>query len=291
MVAGLLTNPSGAAHAMKRLRVAIQGERGSFSEEAATKLLCPRIAVLPCATFPAAFSMLQRGPADRCVVPIENTLAGSVHENYDLLLEHRFCVEAELNLRIRLMLIARRGAVLRQIKKVYSHPVALAQCRRFFAQHPKMQPLAAYDTAGSVKMIVEQGSRDAAAIAGRLAAGVYGARVLVPDIEDYAENFTRFLLVRRGAQTRADANKTSIVFATKNVPGSLFRCLAVFALRDIDLTKIESRPWRGRPWEYLFYLDFLGRPDTSPGREALSHLGELTSFLRVLGCYPRSRRS
>ncbi len=115
--------------------------------------------------------------------------------------------------------------------------------------------------------------------------------MLVPAIEDYAENFTRFLLVRRRAQTRAGANKTSIVFATKNVPGSLFRCLAVFALRDIDLTKIESRPWRGRPWEYLFYLDFLGRPDTSPGREALSHLGELTSFLRVLGCYPRSRRS
>lgn len=276
---------------MKRLRVAIQGERGSFSEEAATKLLGPRIAVVPCATFPAAFSMLRQGPADRCVVPIENTLAGSVHENYDLLLEHRFCVEAEFNLRIRLMLIARRGAALRQIKKVYSHPVALAQCRRFFVQHPKMQPVAAYDTAGSVKMIVEQGSSDAAAIAGRLAAGAYGARVLVPDIEDYAENFTRFLLVRRGAQTRAGANKTSIVFATKNVPGSLFRCLAVFALRDIDLTKIESRPWRGRPWEYLFYLDFLGRPDTSPGREALSHLGELTSFLRVLGCYPRSRWS
>ena len=116
-------------------------------------------------------------------------------------------------------------------------------------------------------------------------------RVWCPAIEDYAENFTRFLLVRRGARTRAGANKTSIVFATQNVPGSLFRCLAVFALRDIDLTKIESRPWRGRPWEYLFYLDFLGRPDTSPGREALSHLGELTSFLRVLGCYPRSRRS
>ncbi|MFY9584755.1 MAG: prephenate dehydratase [Candidatus Acidiferrales bacterium] len=276
---------------MKRLRVAIQGERGSFSEEAATKLLGQRIAVLPCATFSAAFSMLRQGRADRCVVPIENTLAGSVHENYDLLLEHGFWVEAELNLRIRLMLIARRGAALRQIKKVYSHPVALAQCRRFFVQHLKMQPVAAYDTAGSVKMIVEQGSSDAAAIAGRLAAGAYGARVLVPDIEDYAENFTRFLLVRRGARVRAGANKTSIVFATKNVPGSLFRCLAVFALRDIDLTKIESRPWRGRPWEYLFYLDFLGRPDNSPGREALSHLGELTSFLRVLGCYRRSRRS
>ena len=274
---------------MKRLRVAIQGERGSFSQEAATKLLGPRIAVLPCATFAAAFALLGRGRADRCLVPIENTLAGSVHENYDLLLEHGFWVEAELNLRIRLMLIARRGVALRQIKKVYSHPVALAQCRNFFVRRRKIQPVATYDTAGSVKMIVEQNSKEAAAIAGRLAAAAYGARVLLPDIEDYTGNFTRFLLVRRTAHTRAEANKTSIVFATKNVPGSLFRCLAVFALRDINLTKIESRPWRGRPWEYLFYLDFMGRPVTPPGREALSHLRELTSFLRVLGCYPRSR--
>jgi len=274
---------------MKRLRVAIQGERGSFSEEAAKKLLGPHIAVLPCATFAAVFSALRQGRADRCVVPIENTLAGSVHENYDHLLEHRFWVEAELNLRIRLMLIACRGVALPQIQKVYSHPVALAQCRKFFARHRRVEPVAAYDTAGSVKMIVEQGSRDAGAIAGRLAAAAYGARVLTPEIEDYSGNFTRFLLVRRGARTRTSANKTSIVFATKNVPGSLFRCLAVFALRDVNLTKIESRPWRGRPWEYLFYLDFLGRPDTTPGREALSHLQELTSFLRVLGCYPRSK--
>ncbi len=251
---------------MKRLRVAIQGERGSFSEEAATKLLGSRIAVLPCATFAVAFAMVQRGRADRCVVPIENTLAGSVHENYDLLLEHSFWVEAELTLRIRLMLIARRGAALRQIRQVHSHPVALAQCRNFFARHPRMRPVAAYDTAGSVKMIVEQGSTETAAIAGRLAATTYGARILAPNIEDYSGNFTRFLLVRRAARTRRGANKTSIVFTTPNVPGSLFRCLAAFALRNINLTKLESRPWRGRPWEYLFYLDFLGRPGARPFR-------------------------
>ena len=270
------------------LRVAIQGERGSFSEEAATKLLGPRISVLPCATFATAFALLRKGRADRGVIPIENTLAGSVHENYDHLLEHKFWVEAELNLRIRLMLIARRGVRLRQIEKVYSHPVALAQCRGFFARHRGVEPVVAYDTAGSVKMIVEQRSTKAAAIAGRLAARAYGAGVLVPNIEDFRSNFTRFLLVRRTPRTRAAANKTSIVFATANIPGSLFRCLAVFALRDVNLTKIESRPWRGRPWEYLFYLDFLGRPEHSPGREALSHLREIASFLRVLGCYPRS---
>lgn len=274
---------------MKRLRVAIQGERGSFSEEAAIKLLGGKVTVLPCATFPGVFSMLRRGQAERCVVPIENTLAGSVHENYDLLLEHGFWVEAELNLRIRHMLIAARGVTLRQVKTVYSHPVALAQCRNFFARHRALQPVPAYDTAGSVKMIVEQGSRDAAAIAGRAAAATYGARILARDIEDDIANFTRFLLVRRQAQTRPSADKTSIVFATAHVPGSLFRCLAAFALRDINLTKIESRPWRGRPWEYLFYLDFLGRPEISPGRQALSQLEEVTSFLRILGCYPRSR--
>lgn len=274
---------------MKRLCVAIQGERGSFSEEAAGRLLGKQVAILPCATFGEVFTMLRRGRADRCVIPIENTLAGSVHENYDLLLEHPFWVEAEFNLRIRHMLLAPRGVSLARVKQVHSHPVALAQCRQFFKRHPRLRPIAGYDTAGSVKKIVEQGFGNAAAIAGRAAAAVYDARILARGIEDDRENFTRFLLVRRGRVTPPGANKTSIVFATRNVPGSLFRCLAVFALRDLSLTKIESRPWRGRPWEYLFYLDFLGRPDKTPGRKALSHLQELTSFLRVLGCYPSSR--
>lgn len=275
---------------MRPLRVAIQGERGAFSEEAAYKLLGAASVVLPCPTFAAVFAALRRGRADRGVLPIENTLAGSVHENYDRLLEEKFWVEAELNLCIRHMLIVPRGAALKQVRKVYSHPVALAQCRRFFARHPRLTPVAAYDTAGSVKMLVEERRKDAAAIAGRLAAAAYGARILRRNIEDHAENFTRFLLVRRTPRTRPGADKTSIAFATKNVPGSLFRCLAAFALRDINLTKIESRPWRGRPWQYLFYLDFLGRPDTSPGREALAHLEETTVFVRVLGCYPRSAR-
>jgi len=273
---------------VKRLRVAIQGQRGSFSEEAATRLLGSRISILPCPTFAAVFSTLKRRRADCCVVPIENTLAGSVHENYDLLLENGFCVAAELNLRIRLMLIARRGVPLSRIRQVHSHPVALAQCRNFFARHPRMRPEAANDTAGSVKTIVEQDSAETAAIAGRLAAAAYGAKILARNIEDHSGNFTRFLLVRRAARSRRGANKTSIVFTTPNAPGSLFRCLAAFALRNINLTKLESRPWRGRPWEYLFYLDFFGRPDAEPGRQALSHLREMTSFLRILGCYPAS---
>jgi len=273
--------------AMKALRVAIQGERGSFSEEAAWRLLGRRATTVCCPTFGAVFEALRRGKADRAVLPIENTLAGSVYENYDLLLEHRFWVEAEYSLRIEHMLIAPRGVGLRDVREVHSHPVALAQCRKFFARHKDVQPVAAYDTAGSVKQIIEQRRRDAAGIAGRAAARAYGARILARNIEDDRGNFTRFLLVRRSPHTPPNANKTFIVFATHNVPGSLFRCLAVFALRDISLTKIESRPWRGRPWEYRFYADFLGRPDASPGREALAHLSELTSFLRVVGCYPK----
>ncbi len=275
---------------MKPLRVAIQGERGSFSEEATRRLLGRRAITVCCPTFPAVFEALRRGKADRAVLPIENTLAGSVYENYDLLLEHGFWVEAEYTLRIEHMLIAPRGVRLGELREVRSHPVALAQCRKFFARHKELQPVAAYDTAGSVKSIVEQGRRDAAGIAGRAAAQAYGARIIARNIEDDRGNFTRFFLVRRSAHTRPNANKTFIVFATPDVAGSLFRCLAVFALRDISLSKIESRPWRGRPWVYRFYVDFHGRPDVSPGREALAHLSELTTFLHVVGCYPKCGR-
>lgn len=270
------------------LRVAIQGERGSFSEEAARRLLGRHVRILSCATFPEAFGRLRRRAAARLVIPIENTLAGSVHENYDLLLQHNFWVEAELNLRIRHMLIAPRGVRLADVKKVYSHPVALAQCRKFFSRNARLERVADYDTAGSVKRIVAERCRDAAAIAGPFAAVAYGARILRRHLEDHPSNFTRFLLIRSDEVSRPGraCNKTSIVFATKNVPGALFRCLAAFALRDVNLCKLESRPWRGRPFEYLFYLDFLGRPDRSPGREALAHLREHTSRVRVLGCYP-----
>lgn len=274
---------------MKRVRVAIQGEQGSFSEEAARKMLGHRAEIIHCAAFSAVFDSVRRKKADCAVVPIENTLAGSVYENYDLLLEHGFWVEAEYNLRIEHMLIAPRGVKLRALREVHSHPVALAQCRKFFAGHKNLRPVAAYDTAGSVKTLVAEGRRDAAGIAGRAAAAAYGARILARNIEDNRGNFTRFLLVLPKMHTRSEANKTSIVFATHNIPGSLFRSLAVFALRDVSLTKIESRPWPGRPWEYRFYVDFLGRPDTTPGQQALGHLSELTSFLRVLGCYPKSR--
>lgn len=276
-------------------RVAFQGEPGAFSHVAARQLLGDRIQPVPCQHFEEVFQLLARREVDAAVIPIENTLHGSVHENYDHLLRYNFWIVAETSVRIIHNLIALPGVAFRDIRRVYSHPVALSQCLRFFREHPQLERVPFYDTAGSVKMLVEKGLRDAAAIASEDAARLYGARILRRSIEDDRRNYTRFFLLRR----RADAPplprsnrqgrvfKTSIVFTTRNVPGALFRALSVFALRDINLTKIESRPLRGKPWEYLFYLDFVGRLDEEPVRNALRHLQELSDFQRVLGCYPK----
>ncbi len=265
--------------------VAFQGERGSFSEEAAYKLLGRRIRVLPCETFAATFQSVARGKARYCLVPIENTLAGSVFENYDLLLENDLHIVGEVNLRIVHNLIAFPGVTLKNLRQVYSHPVALAQCGRFFVRNPKVEKIHFYDTAGAAKMLAERGMRGAAAIASRTAAQVYHARILRTHLEDHHENYTRFLLLSKTSKPSPRANKVSIVFSTRNVPGALYKCLSVFALRDIDLTKMESRPLRGRPWEYFFYLDFVGHVKEERCRNALTHLAEVTNFLRVLGCY------
>jgi prephenate dehydratase len=272
------------------MTVAFQGERGAFSEEAAYKLLGRRVRPLPCETFSATFQSVTTGKAKNCLVPIENTLAGSVYENFDLLLENHLHIVGEVNLRIVHNLIAMPGTVLREVRQVYSHPVALAQCGRFFARHVEIEKIPYYDTAGSVKMLAEQRLRGAAAIASHIAAEVYHGRILATHLEDHRENYTRFLLLSGTAKVAPRADKVSIVFSTRNVPGALYKCLSVFALRDIDLTKMESRPLRGRPWEYFFYVDFSGNLKEERCRKALDHLGEVTKFLRVLGCYPSARR-
>jgi prephenate dehydratase len=271
------------------MTVAFQGERGAFSEEAAYRLLGRRIRVLPCETFAAAFASVAAGKARYCLVPIENTLAGSVYENFDHLLENNLHIVGEVNLRIVHNLIAFPETTLKNLRRVYSHPVALAQCERFFARHPRVEKIPAYDTAGSVKLLASQRSPGAAAIASQTAAAVYGARILARHLEDHRENYTRFLLLSKTPRVSPRANKVSIVFSTRNIPGALFKCLSVFALRDIDLTKMESRPLRGRPWEYFFYLDFAGHVKEQRCRKALDHLAEVTNFLRVLGCYERAR--
>lgn len=265
--------------------VAFQGERGSFSEEAAYKLLGRRIRLKACESFSMMFESVTSGKARYCLAPIENTLAGSVYENYDHLIANDLHITAEVSLRIVHNLIAFPGTTLKNLRQVYSHPVALAQCGEFFKRHPKIEKVPFYDTAGSVKMLAERRIEGAAAIASRIAADVYKARTLAKHLEDHPENYTRFLLISKTPKIPLSANKVSIVFSTRNVPGALFKCLSVFALRDIDLTKMESRPLRGRPWEYFFCLDFAGNVKEERCRKALDHLREVTTFLRVLGCY------
>src|SRR5579884_3643106 len=261
---------------MKKEIIAFQGERGAFSEEAAYKLLGRNIQVLPCPTFEAVFESVAKGKASRCLAPIENTLAGSVYENYDLLLKNDLHIVGEVNLRIVHNLIAFPGTTLRNLKRV--------------SAHPKIEKVPFYDTAGSVKMLAEERPVGAAAIASRVAASYYHARILKTHLEDHRENFTRFLLLSPKAVVSPRASKVSIVFSTRNVPGALYKCLSVFALRDIDLTKMESRPLSGRPWEYFFYLDFVGNIRDERCRRALDHLQEVTNFLRVLGCYESAKR-
>jgi len=282
---------------MKRRReiAALQGDNGAFSQEAGRRFLGDGIEVLPCQRFEDVFSALDRKKATAAVIPIENTLAGSVHENYDHLLHFDFDIVAETSVRIMHNLIAPPGVSFGKIRRVYSHPVALSQCLNFFAKNRQIEKVPFYDTAGSVKMLMEQRPRDAGAIASALAAEMYGARILKRSLEDDHRNFTRFFLLRRAdsphrlpTASGGDRGwKTSIVFTTRNVPGALFRAISVFALRDLNLTKIESRPLRGKPWEYLFYLDFVGRLDEPKCQNALRHLRELADFVRVLGCYPR----
>ncbi len=269
-----------------------QGERGAFSEEAARLLLGPDVEVVPCPRFQQVFERLASGEVDRAVVPIENTLHGSVHENYDHLLNFHLPIRREVNLRIVHNLISAPEMTFAKIRKVYSHPVAINQCLQFFADHPEIERETYYDTAGSVKMIMENRPPGVAAIASAAAAAFYGAKILKRSIEDDRRNFTRFFLLSRPGEAEPEATvrewKTSIAFTLRNVPGALFRAMSAFALRDLSLTKIESRPLRGKPWEYLFYADFLGRADDPVSQRALNHLQEFTDSFQLLGSYPKS---
>jgi prephenate dehydratase len=276
----------------RRITVAFQGEPGAFSQQAIFQFLGRQAQALPCHRFEEVFAALEGGTAEAAAVAIENTLHGSVHENYDLLLKHDFEITAETSVHIVHHLIAPPGVSFASVGTVYSHPVALNQCLDFFARHPRIEREPFYDTAGSVKMLMEQRPPGAAAVAGELAASIYGARILKRAIQDDRQNYTRFFLLepkgsppRETAASRRRPWKTSLVFSTRNIPGALFRALSALALRDLNLVKIESRPIRGKPWEYLFYLDLIGRRGDPQVRNALGHLGEVADFLRVLGSY------
>lgn len=266
------------------MRIAIQGEAGSFSHEAARRMVAG-CTIMPCARSAEVFDRVGRGSVDAAVIPIENSLAGSVTEHFDLLLARKVFIEREFRLRIVHNLIAAPGVRRQDLRHVYSHPVALEQCRDFFRRNRKVEAIPFYDTAGSVKYVVENHLTDAAGIAGRQAAKAYKGRILAAGIEDDKRNFTRFFLIRSKRRVLPGANKTSIAFSLQNIPGALFKALSVFALRDISLSKIESRPMRGRPWEYVFYVDFL-RGDDLAARNALHHLAEVADLVKVLGVYP-----
>ena len=265
------------------MKIAIQGEPGSFSHEAARRMV-KGCAIVPCARSVEVFDLIESGKVPIAVVPIENSLAGSVTEHLDLLLARDVFIQRDFHLRIVHNLIAPRGVKKSDLRRVFSHPVALDQCRDFFRGNPKIQPSPFYDTAGAVKHVIAQKMRDAAGIASRHAASVYKGRILAAGIEDNQRNFTRFVLLRRNRRVLPGANKTSIAFGLKNVPGALHKALRVFADRDISLSKIESRPIRGRPWEYVFYADFL-RGDDKLAKGALMQLRAVADMVKVLGIY------
>lgn len=271
------------------LKISFQGEAGAYSEQAVFEYY-GEVTPVPRPSFEAVFESVVSGEADGALIPIENSLAGSIHQNYDLLLRYNLHIVGEHLLRVRHCLIALPGVKKEAIRKAISHPQALGQCAGYLRAHG-IQAEAVYDTAGSVKLLKESGARDTAAIASRRAAELYEMHILEESIEDNAENYTRFLAIGREAVT-PDASrgaKTSIVFTLKNQPGALFKALSVFALRDIDLTKIESRPLPGKPWEYLFYVDFIGSAQDSVSKRALDHLSEYALTLRTLGSYPKFR--
>jgi prephenate dehydratase len=278
----------------RRERIAFQGEMGAFSAEAAQRMIGREIELVPCETFEEMFAITEQGGCDACLAPIENSLFGPVHQNLDLLLRHSLTIVGETYLRIVHNLIVPPGTSFAEVREVFSHPVALGQCRTFFARHPQLKAMAAADTAGSVRRVMAGAEPGAAAIAGQQAAEVYGATVLLEGIEDDPLNFTRFfLLIKAGRSappfpTSSTTDKTSIVFTLENRTGSLYRAMAAFALREIDLTKIESRPIHGHPWEYSFYLDFLGHPQEPHVARALAHLSEFAKGVRVLGTYRRA---
>jgi len=274
---------------MSVLTVAFQGERGAFSESAARRLLGSEVTLRPCETFEDMFAAVGSADADCCVAPIENSLAGSIHRNYDLLIESGLTIFGETNVRIVHNVIAAPDVTLASVRKIYSHPVALAQCLRFFRANPQIEAIPTHDTAGAVREVLGRQQSGEAAIASSQAAEIYGGTILATSVEDHQQNFTRFLLLApKEVRPIEPARrwKTSLMLRLPDKPGALFRALGAFAIVDIDLSKIESRPIEGRPWEYAFYIDVIGRRTDAPLERAISNLEQMADELHVLGSYP-----
>jgi len=271
----------------KQVKVAFQGEVGAYSESAIYEFFGPTAQPIPCKRFSDVFKSVENDEVDFGIVPIENSIEGSVTQVYDLFLEYDLKVCGEVVLKIVHCLIANPGTKLDSIKVIFSHPQALGQCRNFL-EKMGCELISTYDTAGSVKMIKERNIVDAAAIASERAAKIYGMEILARNISDNPNNYTRFFILSKFDAPPTGNDKTSIIFSTRHVPGALYRALGEFALRGINLTKIESRPTRQRPWEYNFYLDFEGHRTEPRCAEALEGLKSNALFVKILGSYPKA---
>jgi chorismate mutase/prephenate dehydratase len=277
-----------ASKKIQGVAVAFQGEPGAYTEEAAIRFFGKSTRGVPYETLDEVFEAVEVGEAPFALVPVENSLEGSITRAYDLLLDSPLMVCGETELRISHCLIAMEGASLDTIKMVYSHPQALGQCRNFL-NHLNAELIPASDTAGSVRMIKEQGRQDYAAVASAKAAELYGMKIIAREIEDNPHNFTRFFVLSREDSLPTGNDKTSIVFSLRHKPGALYECLREFAERKVNLTKLESRPTRHQPWEYNFYMDFAGHREEKNVGEALKALEEHAVFVKILGSYPRAR--
>jgi len=268
----------------RRIVVAFQGEHGAYSEEAIRQQFGDDVDTLPCEAFEHIFAAVEEGRATYGVVPVENSTAGSINKSYDLLLDHDLKVHGEIVLRVRHNLMAHpgQGAIIREVR---SHPQALAQCEQYL-NRKGYKAIPWYDTAGSAKDLAANPVEGVAAIASKLSASTYGLEIVAEGVEDLNNNFTRFFVIARGEAAYSERNKTSLVFAVPNTPGTLFVALGEFANRKINLCKIESRPRRGKPWQYVFYLDFDGHWQDADAGEALVHLLSHAAFVKMLGSYP-----
>jgi prephenate dehydratase len=265
--------------------VSFQGVAGAYSEEAVRQYFGPETETAPCRTFGELFAVVEQRRADCGMLPIENSLAGSVVQSYELLMEHDLRVRAEVILRVRHNLMAAPGTQMEDLKQVKSHPQALAQCERYLARRG-LEAVPHFDTAGSARDLAQNPEPETGVIASALAAELYGLEILEPDVEDLPFNYTRFFVLGHDDPPRAQRSKTSLIFTTRHQPGALYDSLGEFAKRDINLLKIESRPRRNRPWQYLFYLDFEGHWQDTACEAALMSLLRRSSFVKLLGSYP-----
>jgi chorismate mutase/prephenate dehydratase len=269
------------------VKVSFQGERGAYSETAVYAFFGEQIEVIPCIDLTQVFQSVANQETNFGVVPIENSLEGSINQTYDLFLTFDLKVKGEIIIRISHCLIANPGTTIESVKTVYSHPQALAQSRKFL-ERCKCKLIPTYDTAGSVKMLKEKALKNAAAVASEKAADLYGMSILAREIEDNQTNFTRFFVISKGDSHNTGRDKTSIIFASSHTPGALYSALGEFAKREINLTKIESRPTKQKPWEYNFYLDFEGHRTEPRCKDVLKVLRKNSAFLKVLGSYPKA---